>query len=276
MRGQQKYAAAAILTAAVCFLAFYVHSHRQGRTSYVDNVLIALTGSLQRQASYFVRGIKAVFDHYVFLVNAKKRSEDLERELEYLKTKLAALHEVEGENDRLIQALRFKDSLDETLLAAHVVAHDVSSDYFGIRIDRGSNDGVEKGMGVISPAGLVGRVLRVTPQHSDVMTLSDPNSNIDVVVQRSRARGVISGQSTQNSCKLRDLDRLEDVVVNDTIVSSGFGGVFPKGLLVGTVTAVIPNPSQVLQTVTVRTAVDIYRLEEVFIVFPREKSKKVS
>lgn len=273
---RQKYVFFAVVTLAVCTLAFYIHRHRQGRTGYVDNILISVTGALQKQVSFFVRGAKSLADHYLFLVQTRQKNEELQRELEYLRTKLAALKDVEGENERFRRALRLKDSTDETLVAAHVIAHDVSTDYFGIRINRGSEDGVEAGMGVISTAGLVGRVLRVTSHYSDVRTLIDPNSNVDVIVQRSRARGIVSGQSKQLTCKLRYVDRLDDVKVSDTVVASGFGDVFPEGLLVGYVTAVIPNPSGVLQSVSVRTAVDMHRLEEVFIVFPKQKSKEVS
>jgi len=157
-----------------------------------------------------------------------------------------------------------------------VIAHDVSSDYFLIRIDRGERDGVTVGLGVISTAGLVGRVQRVTPSYSDVLTLIDPTSNIDAIIQRSRARGIISGQAKQLSCRLKYVDRLEDVAVNDTVVASGFGAIFPKGLLLGYVTAVSPNNNGILQTITVKSAVDIYRLEEVFLVFPSTEPAKTA
>lgn len=276
MNQQRKYAFFALLTLSICALALYVHRHRQGKTGFIDNVIISLTGYFQKQSIYFVRGAQSFVEHYLVLVNTKKENEDLRKEVAYLRTKLAALQEVETENSRLRESLRFSTQVEQPLLAAHVIAHDVSSDYFGIRVDRGKADGVIAGMGVISPAGLVGRILRVTHSYSDVLTLVDPTSNIDAVVQRTRARGIVSGQAKQVSCKLKYIDRLEDVAVNDTVVSSGFGSIFPKGLLVGYVTAVVPNPSGVLQKVTVKSAVDIYRLEEVFIVFPPAESEKVS
>jgi rod shape-determining protein MreC len=74
---------------------------------------------------------------------------------------------------------------------------------------------------------------------------------------------------------LKYIDRLDDVLVNDILVSTDFGRIFPKGMLVGTVTAVIPNSNGILQTVAVKSAIDIYRLEEVFLVFPPKQSEKV-
>lgn len=276
MPNQRKYAFFALVTLCICVLALYIHRHRQGQTGKIDNFLISTAGHFQQNLFYFSHGTRKIFDHYLFLAGAAKQNEDLQKEIELLRTKVAALQEVEMENARLREALQFRERADQPLLSAHVIANDVSNDYFGVRVDKGSLQGVKVGMGVISPSGLVGRVLRVAPNYSDVLTLVDPTSNIDAIIQRSRARGIISGQSKQLTCKMKYLDRLEDVAVNDAVVSSGFGHIFPKGLLVGYVTAVIPNANGILQTVTVKSAVDIYRLEEVFIVFPPAESEKAS
>lgn len=276
MPGQRKYAFFALLTLCVCILALYIQRHREGQTGRIDNFLINSTGHVQENLFFFSRGFRRILDHYLFLVNAQKKNEEYEKEVAYLRTKVSALQEVELENGRLRESLEFRERIPQRLLAAHVVAHDVSADYVGIRIDKGERNGVKKGMGVISPSGLVGRVLRVSKSYSDVLTLVDPTSNIDAVVQRSRARGMITGQSKELICKMKYVDRLEDIVVNDTVVSSGFDGIFPKGLLVGYVTAVVPSSTGILQSVTIKSAVDIFRLEEVFIVFPPGEPEKTS
>ena len=276
MPNQRKYAFFALVTLCVCVLALYIHRHRQGQTGKIDNFLISVAGNLQKTFFYFTQGTRSILDHYLFLVNAQKQNDEFRKEMDLLRTKLTQLQEVELENARLRESLQFRARAEQPLLAAHVVAHDVSTDYFGVRVDKGAKQGVRVGMGVISPSGLVGRVLRVAPNYSDVLTLVDPTSNIDGIIQRSRARGIISGQSKQLTCKMKYLDRLEDVAVNDTIVSSGFGDIFPKGLLVGYVTSVVPSPNGILQNVTVKSAVDIYRLEEVFIVFPPAEPEKTS
>jgi len=264
----------ALLSGVTCIVALYVHVHRQGRTTWIDNGIISATGGLQSLVSNFGLGIKNIADHYILLVNAKKRNEELETEVGQLWTKVISQDEILLENKRLQEQLNFKSKEKETLVAARVVAHDVSPDFLGIRIDRGSNDGVQLGMGVVHTRGVVGRVHRITSFYSDVLTILDPSSNIDVIVQRSRARGILSGQSKQLSCKLKYIDRLDDVMINDTLVSTDFGHVFPKGLLVGTVTAVIPNSNGILQTVAVKSGIDIYRLEEVFLVFPPKQPEK--
>jgi len=237
---------------------------------------VTLTGALQKQFSYVGRGTQAISEHYFLLVNTKKQNDELQKELENIRARVTLLQDVELENRRLRDTLQFRQKLDHPTLQAHVVSYDASSDYFGLRIDKGSLDGVKEGMGVVSPAGVVGRILSVTPKYSMVQTLIDPATNIDVVIQRSRARGILSGQSKQLQCKIKYLDKLEDVLVNDAVVSTDFGGVFPKGLIVGYVTAAIPGAAGILQTVTVKSAVDIFRLEEVSIVFPRVGSEKAA
>lgn len=272
----KRYSFLALFTLSICVLALYIHRHRQGQTGRIDSFLIGTMGYFQKHSFYVGKGARSLADQYLFLVNTQKRNEELRNENDALMAKLAVLQETQLENERLRKGLDFQTTVPERLMMAHVVAHDISSDYFGIRIDKGSEDGLKAGMGVISPSGVVGRVLRVTPHFSDVITLLDPDSSVDVIIQRSRARGILSGESKSLLCTLRYVDKLEDVQVGDSVVASGFGGIFPKGLIAGYVTAVEPDNNGILQTITVKSAVDIYRLEEVFIVLPPAESKKTS
>jgi rod shape-determining protein MreC len=257
-------------------LALYIYRHRKGETGRIDSLLISVAGGLQKNFFFLGRGGRAVLDNYLMLVNAQKRNESLEKEVGYLRTKLTALQEVEAENGRLRRGMDLKSEVSPHLIAAHVVAHDISADYYGVRIDRGSEQGIAPGMGVISPSGLVGKVLRVASGYADVLTVREPTSNVDVVIQRSRVRGILSGQSGELGCTIKYVDRQDDVRPEDVVVASGFGNVFPKGLLVGYVKSVSPDRNGVIQSVTVKSAVDIYRLEEVFIVVPPPQPEKVA
>lgn len=273
---QRKYLLFALLTLSVCALALYIQRHRQGRTGYIDNMIISVTGGAQKQSYYFMKGIHDLVDNYFLLVGAKKENASLHRQVADLRTQLAGQEEIRLENERLKRSLGFREQIDLPLKSANIIAHDVSSEYYSLRIDRGSADGIKKGMGVISPSGVVGVVQRVATHYADIRTLADPGSNIDAVIQRTRARGIVSGLAREGACKFKYIGRLEEVSVGDTVVSSGFGEIFPKGTLLGQVTAVLPDPSGVLQTVTVKSAVDIYRVEEVFIVFPSSEPETVS
>lgn len=271
MPQQSKYAFLAILSIFTCTFALYIYLHREGKTRFLDNLLIGVSGTFQKGVFSFGKGVHSVFDHYFFLVGAQKKNEELEKQVNGLTSDITHLKDLEIENKRLRDLLDLKSRVSHKLLMAQVVAHDVSSDYYSIRIDRGRNDGIHEGMGVVSSLGVVGRVFRVADSYADVLTLLDPTSNLDVVVQRSRVRGVLSGQSKQLVCRLKYIDKLEDVVLNDIVISTDFGSYFPKGLLVGHVSQVNYNSSGILQNVVIKPAVDIYRLEEVFVVFPADR-----
>jgi rod shape-determining protein MreC len=261
-------------TVTVCFLALYIHQHRSGKTGRVDNALTWVTGNLQENTGFFAHGLRKISNHYVFLVNAAKKNELLEIEIAEAKQKLVQLQEVESANRRLGTLLDFKAAIPTKTLPARVVAHDVSPDFLGIRIDRGSRDGLRVGMGVIHPGGVVGTIHRVSDHFSDVLTLADPASSIDAVIQRSRARGIISGETNSLDCKLKYMDKLEDVTQDDPVVSTNFGDVFPSGLLIGHVSEISSTSNGILQDITVKTAVDLYRLEEVLVVISSNQSAK--
>lgn len=258
----------------MCFLALYIHQHRSGRTGKVDNALTWVTGNLQENTGFFAQGLKKISSHYVFLVETAKKNELLEREIAEAKQKIAQLQEVESANRRLSSLLDFKTSLSTKTLSAKVIAHDISPDFLGIRINKGSRDGIRSGMGVIHPGGVVGTVHRVSEDFSDVLTLADPSSSIDAVIQRSRARGIISGETNTLNCKLKYMDKLEDISQDDAVVSTNFGDVFPAGLLIGHVSEISSTSNGILQDITVKTAVDLYRIEEVLVVISSNQSTK--
>jgi len=135
---------------------------------------------------------------------------------------------------------------------------------------------VVQDMAVVSAEGLVGRVIGVGNQHAKVLLIIDGNSAVDSFIQRSRARGVLVGLGRE-MCLLKYVQRNEDVQVGDKVISSGMGGVFPKGLIVGTVQEVVRGSSGLFQRVEVEPAANFSRLEEVMVVIetPPEKPAMV-
>ncbi|MDH3557772.1 MAG: rod shape-determining protein MreC, partial [Deltaproteobacteria bacterium] len=143
-----------------------------------------------------------------------------------------------------------------------------------ILIDKGRSDGVTQDMAVVSAEGLMGRVIGVSSHHAKVLLILDANSAVDALIQRSRVRGVLVGLGV-DLCLLKYVQRNEDVQVGDQVISSGMGGVFPKGLLLGTVQEVVRGSSGLFQRVEVKPAANFNRLEEVMVVIqppPEEPS----
>ncbi|MGD8382640.1 MAG: rod shape-determining protein MreC, partial [Syntrophobacterales bacterium] len=239
-------------------------------------LVVGITSPVQKVAHGIIEGIGNVWRGYFSLVGAQKENEALQRELHELKLKVNRLREADLANQRLRALLNFKKSIATPLLPAELVAFDPSGWFQTILIDKGSNDGVAQDMAVVSAEGLMGRVIGVSSRHAKVLLIVDANSAVDALIQRSRVRGVLVGLG-RDLCLLKYVQRNEDVQVGDRVISSGMGGVFPKGLLLGTVQEVVRGSSGLFQRVEVEPAANFSRLEEVMVVIqppPEEPSLK--
>jgi len=167
------------------------------------------------------------------------------------------------ENQRLRLLLDFKETQDIDTLPARVIGEDASSWFRTIMIDKGSEHGVTEGMPVVVAEGVVGRVVRSSPRFARVLLITDASSAVASLLQENRARGVCRGQGD-----LLIFDfvlRQEEVAVNDRVVTSGMGDVFPKGLVIGHVKSVDSQEYGLFQTIEVKPAVDFSHLEEVLV-----------
>jgi rod shape-determining protein MreC len=122
-------------------------------------------------------------------------------------------------------------------------------------------------MAVLAPQGVVGQIADVSRAAARVVLVTDHNSGVDAIVQRSRARGIVQG-GTDGSCYMNYLSRDADVVVGDRVLTSGLDGIFPKGVVIGEVSDVSRRHRGLLQTAAVRPSVALDRLEEVLVVDP--------
>jgi rod shape-determining protein MreC len=150
-------------------------------------------------------------------------------------------------------------------VVARVIAKDVSTEFRAIRINRGEASGLRKNMPVVTNEGAVGTILRTTASTAEVVTLMDSNSAVDAIDERSRARGVVEGL-TDEMCQLRYVLRTDDIQTGDVMVSSGLGGMIPKGIPVGVVSKVNRKPFGITQDVEIKPSVDFSRLEEVLVI----------
>jgi len=193
------------------------------------------------------------------------RDLDLDAENRQLRAELADLEELRRENERLRRLLGFVEETAWRTTAARVIAEDATSWFRTIEIDRGYEDGVTEGLPVVNAAGLIGRVVRSAPRSARVLLITDASSAVAVLVQDQRVRGVCRGQG---GALALDFALVKDEIqVGDGVITSGLGGVFPKGLVVGYVRSVHREQSGLFQTVEVEPAVDFSRLEEVLVLF---------
>lgn len=256
---------ASVFLAIIPLIALNAGGKNPAEFYWFDRAAIAISAPVQSAISWAIDESWGFVENYLLVLNVRQNNFDLSQENRKLLNEIANFQEMSRENERLRKLVDFSQSIPGKKIVARVIAQDVSSEFRVIRLNKGSSAGVEKGMAVVTPEGIVGRVLRVTSQYSDVLTLLDTSSAVDAVVQRSRARGVIEGMA-ENSLIFKYLRRTDDVEVGDMVVSSGVGGLFPKGLVIGRVTKVEKKSYGITQTVEVAPAVDFPKLEEVTIV----------
>ena len=254
-----------ILIFLLAFSLISANLHSRENMSFFESLVVGISAPVQKVVWGIIGGVGSVWRGYFYLVGLEKENKDLKRELQELKLQMNRYREADLANERLRALLNFKKSIATPLLPAQLVAFDPSGWFQTILIDKGRNDGVVLDMAVVSAEGLVGRVIGVGNHHAKVLLILDGNSAVDAYIQRSRARGVLVGLGRE-LCLLKYVQRNEDVQVGDKVISSGMGGVFPKGLLVGTVQEVVRASSGLFQRVEVEPAVNFSRLEEVLVV----------
>jgi len=243
----------------------YISYYNPGR------IAISLIAPFQKASSSSIRFLRDIWQHYFFLVHAAKENEYLEKELGKAFERNIQLKELKLSNSRLRSLLNFQEKITDRVLSAEVIGKDPSPYFKTILVDKGKNDGVEKGMAVVIPKGIAGQITDVSSHYSKVLLIIDHNSAVDALVQSDRARGIIQGDAA-GQCFLKYVLRKHDIAIGDTVVSSGMDGIFPKGLGVGVVSSVIKPKSGIFQEVTVTPYVDFEKLEEVLIVLnPKQK-----
>jgi rod shape-determining protein MreC len=187
----------------------------------------------------------------------------LREEVADLRTRESLLEEQGAENVRLRKLLNFSQSCSFNLLPVRVIARDPSPLFRSIVIDAGKNDGVVMWMPLVGEQGLVGKVVQVMRGMSLVQLLSDPSNRTSVIDRRTRAVSVLE---TENGSEFFIRCRShEDVQTGDTIITSGLGGIYPAGLLVGFVDRVLDH-DPLFTTMSLKLAIDFRHLEEVFVV----------
>jgi len=254
--------AAVIVIAAFFYFAFSLRDLYQG--TVFDRLLFSLFAPLQRVAASSVHSLLSLRDDYLDLVSVREENARLTERLKEMTLRETVAREALRENERLIHLLEMKKRLGPRTIAASVIGEDGYPWFRTILIDRGSSSGVTEGLPVIAAAGIVGQVVRVAPESSRVLLFTDPASSVAGVIQRTRARGVVKGRGGGRAT-LEFTLREDDVTVGDLVVTSGVGGVFPKGVPIGEVAVVKKGEYGIFQTIEIRPAVTLSQLEEVLV-----------
>lgn len=267
----RKNAAIALVVSAV-LAPFVFFSTPQRSWQNASPAMLALQDGLypiERAWQSLVNKISRGVHIYLDLSDAARENIDLRRQLASLQTRIMDYEEQVLENERLRKLLGFSGRSEKQLLAAEVIGHNEQAPFESLRIARGRSDGVRIGMPVVAADGIVGRVIRTGHAFSDVQLLVDTDFYVDVLLQRTRVRGVLSG-AARTHCTLQLHKRVE-IRIGDTLITSGIVGGFPKGLPVGRVMRITYETENVAQSVTVEPWVDYRRLEEVMVILSEDR-----
>ena len=205
---------------------------------------------------------------YVDLLSVRDENEQLRQELLQYKAANIEYREALATNVRLQKLLELKESLSPPTLTAEIIGKDPSLWFRTLTINRGSSDGVMKGMPVVTVEGVVGQVLTSSPNYSKVLLATDPNSAVDVITQKTRVHGIVKGLGS-DAFGLNYIWKSAVVEKGDFVFTSGLGGIFPKGLMVGTVSEIKNSRRGMFQKIEIEPAVDFSQLEHLIIIMKK-------
>ncbi len=191
----------------------------------------------------------------------------LKDEVDLLRRKVMDTGELSAENLRFKKLLSFKQDTSYKVIAARVIGRDPSNWASVLIIDKGRQNGIKKGFVSITFLGLVGRVAEAGEKTSKIILINDPNLSISALVQRSRQEGLVMG-SLGGNLVMKYLPKDSDIQVSDTVITSGFTGNYPKGLIIGKVVEVGVEFSWLTRYALIKPAVNLANLEEVLVIIP--------
>ncbi len=258
-----------VLLLAVPFFFLRASIRNPQEMNPIDRTLMRIATPVEYAASALARGVSSLIGDYVYLVDVRADNDKLAYENAQLRARVSELVGVEVENNRLRGLLNLRESIDAETVSAVVVSKD-TTDYF--RVTRVTLDstggGVKENMPVVAIGGVVGTVQRVAGAKIDVQLAVDSGFGVDVVVERTRARGFVRGIGNEGQyvVHVEYVRRDDEIDVGDVLLTSGFGCRFPSGIPVAQVTKVVKREFGIYQRVEAKPTVDFSRLGEVLII----------
>ncbi len=257
-----------LLIAAVLLLVFSVLSlslKRSPTLQKVQGLVVTLTAPGLQGLEYLGRNLKRLWLGYFYLVGLRQENAELTQRVQEYQQKEVRYQEAQQALTRLEALLDLKRQVALPIIGARVIAYDPSLWSRCAILDQGKSQGVKVGLPVLAPQGIVGRIVEAYSQYSKVMLIVDRKSGADVMLQRTRTRGILQGKGG-NRCSLEFVPKNADVQVGDLVLASGLVGLYPKGLVFGKVTMANKKNPGLFQEIEVTPAVDLSTVEEVLVI----------
>ena len=256
---------AIVLFALLIAALFLLPSQSQGLLQYVGGPLGQILSLPLAAFSSLDRGISETWDGYLALQGVREENRQLRREIESLKGINHQLRDSVSAAQRYENLLNFRQQFSSRTVAAQVIGRDATNWYRGVILNKGESDGIRVEMGVVTPAGVVGRIVKTNSVSSVVLLVTDPNNAIAGLVQRTRDEGIVEGTS-HGRARLKYIPLLSRVQPGDRVVTSGLTGSFPRGLAIGGLTQVEKSEGDLFQSAEIEPEVDLSKLDEVLVI----------
>ncbi len=210
--------------------------------------------------------VRGAWGNYIYLLHTRQQDAQLKQEVARLRVEEASFAEDAQQGRRLQKLLEFKQQYVTSTVAAQVIGTSGSERSHVLYLDKGSEDGLKPEMAVITPDGVVGKIRDVFPHTSQLLLISDPSSGAGVILATTRIRGIVKGTAA-GRVEIDNLTADSRIKVGEPVVTSGGDLVFPRGLPVGTIESIAPDPlHQPYTAIVIKTAANLNRLEEVLVI----------
>ncbi len=266
-----------IFACLIAYLGLYTWNWK---THYLDrlaaNTGLEAVGWILKPGNYVLdRGTK-LWNRYLYLVDVRRENERLKERLDRIRSDVHELRATAREAARLRELLGFDSPSGWERQGARIVGHKlgITGILETVIVDKGSAHGVRRDQPVVCPAGVVGRIYKVSPHFSQVLLLSDPNSRLPVISRKHRVQSIASGQGSDSPLNVNYVPLNAPLDNGEIMLTSGLAGVFPKGYPVARITDIQISEVSLFQVVRAELLVHIRSLEEVFILNNPDNSEK--
>lgn len=252
----------------VLILVVAAFSFKTGN-NFVSNAIGTVISPLQSGTAVVVNGTKNGISNIISSGKNAKENEKLKKEILELNGQIRMLEGYKTENDRLRALIELEESrTDFESVGANVIGKKTDELHSVITLDKGSKDGVTKKSVVFIPEGLVGVVSEVGINYCKVKTIFDTESSVSAICLRSGDMGIVEPSgflASSGKCSMNYIDRSAKTIVGDVIETSGTGGIFPRGIVIGKISEIKEDSRNLTLSAVIETGVDIYKLDSVLV-----------
>ena len=236
---------------------------------FFESIVVWFFSPIQNLLTSTTSYVSDAFDHYFFLVETSKENDRLLLKVNLLSKKNNELIERNKLLERSDNLIEFLDKDERPFVIAKVIGYDATQWSKVIFINRGTNHKVQKNSSVMNNAGIIGHVIHSSPNSSKVLLITDGRSAVDSLFQETRESGITVGTG-ENICEMKFVPISAKINLGDKVISSGLGGVFPKGLVVGRVVDIVKQSQELFQDIMVEPSADLSNIEEVIVLLPNQ------